>query len=158
MSYPITTAIRFLREKNISFEPMLYAYEEHGGTKRSSEELNVPEKQIIKTIVMKTDEGEPFIILMHGDREVSMKQLARTMGVKQITMCSEAEVTKFTGYVVGGTSPFGTKRRLDVYVESSIFALPYICINGGKRGFLVKMHPMDLKRAFEVVEVEVGID
>ncbi len=157
MDYPITTAIRFLRDKKISFQPMLYAYEEHGGTKRSAEELHVSEHSVIKTIVMKNDSGEPFITLMHGDFEVSLKQLARFLGVKQVSMCTEDEVTRFTGYMVGGTSPFGTKRRLNIFVEQSIFELPDICINGGKRGFLVKINPQDLKKAFDCTEVNVAI-
>ncbi len=157
MDYPITTAIRFLREKKIPFQPMLYTYEEHGGTKRSSEELHVPEHTIIKTIVMKSDSGEPFITLMHGDCEVSLKQLARFIGAKQVIMCSEDEVTRFTGYFVGGTSPFGTKRRLNIFVEQTIFELNEICINGGKRGFLVKINPKDIKLAFPCTEVNVAI-
>ena len=158
MDYPITNAIRFLREKKIPFEPMLYTYEEHGGTKHSAEELHVPEHSVIKTIVMKTDSGEPFIILMHGDFEVSSKQLARIMGVKQVTMCTEDEAHRFTGYFVGGISPFGTKRRLDIYTEKTILDLPEICINGGTRGMLVKIDPRQLRSAFPITEVNVAIE
>jgi len=157
MDYPITNGIRFLREKKIPFEPMHYTYEEHGGTKRSAEELRVPEHNIIKTIVMKTDAGEPFMTLMHGDYEISLKQIARIIGVKQVEMCTEEEVHRFTGYMVGGTSPFGTKKRLIIFVEKTIFDLPKICINGGKRGFLVKINPQDLKKAFPITDVNVAI-
>ncbi len=136
---------------------MLYAYEDHGGTKRSAEELHVPEHSVVKTIVLKTDTGEPFITLMHGDCEVSLKQLARILGVKQVAMCTEEEVHRFTGYMVGGTSPFGTKRRMNICVEKTILALPFICINGGKRGFLVKINPQDMRKAFPILEVEVAI-
>jgi Cys-tRNA(Pro) deacylase len=155
--YPITPAIRTLREKGAQFTPHLYAYEEHGGTRHSAEALNVPEHRVIKTIVMETDARSPLIVLMHGDMEVSTKQLARLLGVKQVQPCSPETAQKHTGYMVGGTSPFGTRKGLPVYAESSIFELPRIFINGGKRGFLVEIEPIILKRALSITEIEAGI-
>lgn len=155
--YPITPAIRMLRERKISFKPRLYPYEEHGGTRASAEALGVPEHEVIKTIVMETEEHRPLIILMHGDCEVSTKQLARLIGAKQVNPCSRETAQKQTGYMVGGTSPFGTRKPIPVYAEKSIFELPRIFINGGKRGFLIEIDPQDIKRAFDVREVTVCI-
>ena len=155
--YPMTSAIRLLRDKGVGFQPHLYTYEEHGGTALSATALGVPEHQVVKTIVMETDERKPLIVLMHGDREVSTKQLARFMGVKRIEPCDEVTATKHTGYVFGGTSPFGTRHPLPVYVERSIFELPRLFINGGKRGFLVEIQPSDLRKALPVTEVDVAI-
>jgi Cys-tRNA(Pro) deacylase len=156
--YPITPAIRVLREKGIEFKPHLYAYEEHGGTGHSAAALGVPEHHVVKTIVMQTDERTPLLVLMHGDREVSTKQLARLIGVKRVEPCDEPTATKHTGYLFGGTSPFGTRHPLPVYVEKTVFDLSNIFINGGKRGFLVEIKPSDLRQAFPVTEVEVGIE
>jgi Cys-tRNA(Pro) deacylase len=156
--YPITPAIRVLREKGIEFKPHLYAYEEHGGTGHSAAALGVPEHHVVKTIVMQTDERTPLLVLMHGDREVSTKQLARLIGAKRVEPCDEPTATKHTGYLFGGTSPFGTRHPLPVYVEKTVFDLSNIFINGGKRGFLVEIKPSDLRQAFPVTEVEVGIE
>jgi Cys-tRNA(Pro) deacylase len=155
--YPITPAIRMLREKGLEFKPRLYAYEEHGGTRHSAEALNVPEHQVIKTIVMETDAREPLIVLMHGDMEVSTKQLARLIGVRQVQPCAPETAQKHTGYLVGGTSPFGTRKIVPVYAERTIFELPRILINGGKRGFLIEIEPVVIKRALSVTEIEAGI-
>ncbi len=155
--YPVTSAVRVLREKDIGFEPYLYSYEEHGGTKLSASALNVPEHEVIKTLVMQTEEKKPLLVLMHGDREVSTKQLARIAGAKRVDQCDETTAQKHTGYQFGGTSPFGTRHSLPVYAERTIFALPRIFINGGKRGFLVEINPADMKKAFNVTEVEVAI-
>ncbi|HEX8144569.1 MAG TPA: Cys-tRNA(Pro) deacylase [Pyrinomonadaceae bacterium] len=154
--YPITAAVRLLREKKIDFKAHLYAYEEHGGTRRSAQSLGVPEHQVIKTLVMETERRHPLLVLMHGDREVSTKQLARTLGVKQVNACDIETAQKHTGYLVGGTSPFGTRKPLPVYAERTIFGLPRIYINGGKRGFLVEIEPQSLKKALSVTEVEVS--
>lgn len=132
--YPITCAVRVLREKKIVFEPLLYEYKEHGGTRRSAEELRVDEHSVIKTLVMENDSRQPLIVLMHGDLEVSTKELARALGVKSVSPCDPATAEKHTGYQVGGTSPFGTRKPLPVYAERTIFDLPKIIINGGKRG------------------------
>ena len=155
--YPITPAVRTLRDKKIAFTPHLYGYVEHGGTARSAEELGVDEHAVIKTLVMETETRAPLIVLMHGDREVSTKELARALGVKAVAPCDPATAQKHTGYQVGGTSPFGTRKPLPVYAERTIFALPMIFINGGKRGFLVSLDPQALRAALAVKEVEVAI-
>jgi Cys-tRNA(Pro) deacylase len=155
--YPITPAIRLLREKKISFIPHLYTYEEHGGTKASAVALNVDEHAVVKTLVMQTDERKPLIVLMHGDREVSTKQLARSLGVKRVEPCDAATAQKHTGYLFGGTSPFGTRTQIPVYAEATIFSLPKIYINGGKRGFLVEITSADLLMALPIHEVHVAI-
>lgn len=157
MDYPVTPAVRVLREKKVAFEPHLYEYEERGGTRRSAEELGVEEHAVVKTLVMETDARKPLVVLMHGDREVSTKQLARRLGVKSVQPCAPETAQKHTGYLVGGTSPFGTRARLPVYVERTIFDLPKIYINGGKRGFLVSVDPRSLRDVLPVEEVEVAI-
>ena len=157
-SYPVTPAVRLLREKRIAFEPHIYAYQERGGTRRSAEELGVDEHAVIKTLVMETDERQPLIVLMHGDREVSTRELARTLRVKSVLPCDPAIAQKHTGYQVGGTSPFGTRKPLPVYAEKTIFQLPTIYINGGKRGFLVSVDPNELRRVLKVIEVSVSND
>lgn len=155
--YPVTTAVRFLREMKIDFRPHLYAYEEHGGTKLSAAALSVPEHEVVKTLVFKTELHKPLLVLMHGDREVSTKELARIVGVKRIEPCDAASAHRATGYLFGGTSPFGTRSPLPIYAEKSIFTLSKIYINGGKRGFLVEIHPGVLKSALGATEVEVAI-
>jgi len=155
--YPITAGVRFLRERKIPFEPRLYDYEEHGGTAVAAGELGVQEHSVIKTLLMQTEDALPLLVLMHGDREVSQKELARSIGVKRVTPCSTADVQRITGYVVGGVSPFGTRSPLPVYVESSILQLPLIFINGGKRGFLVAVEPRYLVMALNPTEVHVAI-
>ena len=156
-NYPVTPAVRLLREKRIVFEPHIYSYEERGGTKRSAEELQVDEHAVIKTLVMETDSREPLIVLMHGDREVSTRELARTLGVRSVSPCDPGVAQKHTGYQIGGTSPFGTRKALAVYAEKSIFDLPVIYINGGKRGFLVSIDSNDLRCALTISEVSVAI-
>jgi Cys-tRNA(Pro) deacylase len=157
MDYPITPAVRLLREKGVAFEPHLYDYVEHGGTYHSAEALGVDEHAVVKTLVMETDARKPLIVLMHGDREVSTKQLARHLGVKSVHPCDFAQAQKHTGYLVGGTSPFGTRAHLPVYAERTIFELPVIYINGGKRGFLVSIDPKVLRDMLKAEEVEVAI-
>src|SRR6185436_9634738 len=155
--YPVTAAIRMLREKRVPFEPHLYDYKERGGTAHSAAELQVEEHAVIKTLVMETDKREPLVVLMHGDLEVSTKTLARTLGVKSIAVCDPAVAQKHTGYMVGGTSLFGTRSSMQIYVERTIFELPRIYINGGKRGFLVSIDPPLLRTLLPVVEVEAAI-
>ncbi|HEV2705351.1 MAG TPA: Cys-tRNA(Pro) deacylase [Pyrinomonadaceae bacterium] len=157
MEYPVTPAVRLLRERKVEFEPHLYDYEERGGTRRSAEELGVDEHTVVKTLVMETEARQPLVVLMHGDREVSTKRLARTLGVKAVSPCEPRAAERHTGYLVGGTSPFGTRARLPVYVERTIFQLPKIYINGGKRGFLVSIAPRVLRELLPVEEVEVAI-
>jgi Cys-tRNA(Pro) deacylase len=158
MNYPVTPAVRVLRENKVKFEPHLYDYVEHGGTSHSAEALGVDEHTVVKTLVMEAEGKRPFIVLMHGDREVSTKNLARYMGVKAAQPCDFAEAQKHTGYLVGGTSPFGTRTHLHVYAERTIFDLPVIYINGGKRGFLVSIDPRALKEVLHAEEVEVAIE
>jgi Cys-tRNA(Pro) deacylase len=154
---PVTAAVRQLRSEKIEFTDHLYAYEEKGGTSASSRELGVDEHAVIKTLVMEDDAGQPLIILMHGDKSVSTKELARTICVKQVSPCSPDSANKYTGYLVGGTSPFGTRRRMPLYMEESIADLGYIYINGGKRGYLVGMKPSELIRVLTPVMVKVSI-
>ena len=157
MNYPVTPAVRLLREKKVEFEPHLYTYEEHGGTRHSAASLRVNEHAVVKTLVMETDARRPLIILMHGDREVSTKQLARAIGARSVQPCNPETAQKHTGYLVGGTSPLGTRARLPIYVERTIFELPKIYINGGKRGFLVSIDPQVLRTLLPVEEVEAAI-
>ncbi|MEN6574852.1 MAG: Cys-tRNA(Pro) deacylase [Phycisphaerales bacterium] len=155
--YPKTNAIRCLLDHGIEFEPRFYKYEEHGGTRVSSRELGVDEHTVIKTLVMETDAGEPLIVLMHGDNEVSTRGLARILGVKSVNPCDPKVANRHSGYMVGGTSPFGTKRRMPIYCEASILELDKIYINGGARGLLVRIDPRDLHKALEITPVHVAI-
>lgn len=141
---PITSGVRFLRSHKMAFTPHLYEWEEHGGTAHSAASLGVDEHQVIKTLVLETELRKPLIVLMHGDREVSTKNLARFLGCKSVQPCSPQNVTRYTGYQVGGCSPFGTRQSLPIYAESTILELPRLFINGGKRGFLVEIAPDSL--------------
>jgi len=154
---PVTPAVRSLRAAGVSFSDHLYAYEEKGGTAVSSRELGVDEHSVIKTLVMEDDRKQPLLVLMHGDRQVSTKELARQIGVRSVEPCRPEVAQKHTGYLVGGTSPFGTKRQLPVYVEETVLALPQIYINGGKRGYLVGISPADLERVLQPSPVRVAI-
>lgn len=157
MDYPITPAVRYLREKKVEFVPHLYDYVEKGGTRESAKQLGVDEHAVVKTLVFETNEKKPLIVLMHGDREVSTKNLARHIGVRSVEPATPERVTKLTGYQVGGTSPFGTRNAMSIYVERTIFDLGRIYINGGKRGFLVEIEPRVLRNILGVTDVEVGI-
>ena len=154
---PETQATKFLREHAVSYTPHLYAYEEHGGTKVSARELDVDEHAVIKTLVMEDETAKPLIVLMHGDCKVSTKELARQAGCKKIEPCQPDVANRHTGFLVGGTSPFGTKRRMPVYLEKSILELPLIYINGGRRGFLVGITPQALVQALSPQLVEVAL-
>ena len=155
---PITAAIRELRSEKVEFTSHLYAYEDHGGTEVSARELGVDEHAVVKTLVMEDESRKPMIVLMHGDLQVSGKQLARIIGAKNVLSCSPETAFKHTGYLVGGTSPFGTRAALPVFMEETILNLPRIYINGGKRGYLVGMDPNDVMRVLKPVLVKVGID
>jgi Cys-tRNA(Pro) deacylase len=157
MDYPVTPAVRLLRERKVEFEPHLYIYEERGGTRHSADALGVDEHAVVKTLVMETEARKPLVVLMHGDREVSTKNLARAIGAKSVQPCDPAKAQKHTGYLVGGTSPLGTRTRLPVYAERTIFELPKIYLNGGKRGFLVSLDPQDLRALLSLEEVDVAI-
>lgn len=155
--FPVTAAIRALRDGKIPFTEHLYAYEDKGGTATSSRELGVDEHCVIKTLIMEDDRKEPLIILMHGDCQVSTKELARQIGARSVVPCSPVIADKHSGYQVGGTSPFGTKKKMPVYVEASILELEKIYINGGKRGFLVSLSPQDLLKLLKPTPVTVAI-
>ncbi len=153
-----TPAIHFLRKHNVTFVERSYRYEEHGGTRVSARELGVDEHAVVKTLVMEDEQREPLIVLMHGDREVSTKQLARQIHRKTVTPCDPAVAQKHTGYMVGGTSPFGTRKALPVCLERSILALERVYINGGRRGFLVEVSPADIQRVLLPTLVDVALD
>jgi len=155
--FPITPAVRVLKSKKIPFNLHTYTYEERGGTSLSAREFHVDEHMVIKTLVMEDEKKRPLIILMHGDRQVSTKNLARTLGVKTINPCDPQVAQKHTGYLVGGTSPFGLRKPLKVYMERSIMSLPKILINAGRRGLLAEMTPQDLTKALDPVAVDVAV-
>jgi len=156
--FPITLAVRELKAEQVEFTSHLYEYKEHGGTAVSARELGVDEHAVVKTLVMEDDGKKPLIVLMHGDLQVSGKQLARIINAKSVLPCSPETAQKHTGYLVGGTSPFGTRAALPVYMEETILNLPRIYINGGKRGYLVGIDPKDAMRILKPVLVKVGID
>lgn len=139
-----TQATQLLRKHQVSFDEHPYPYEEHGGTSVSARELGVPEHAVIKTLVMQDETAKPLIVLMHGDCKVSTKNLARGIGCKSVEPCKPEVAQRHSGYMIGGTSPFGTKKAMPVYVEQSILDLPRIYINGGRRGFLVSLAPQVL--------------
>jgi len=155
--FPITPAVRLLRAHGVNFEPCVYKYEEKGGTRHSASELGVEEHAVIKTLIMETDTRMPLVVLMHGDRQVSTKQLARALGAKSVEPCKPEVADKHSGYKVGGTSPFGTKREMPVYMQETIAILPKIYINGGSRGFLVAISPEDLLKVLKPTLVDVAI-
>jgi Cys-tRNA(Pro) deacylase len=152
-----TPAIHFLRQHKVSFTEHPYRYEERGGTAVSSRELGVDEHIVIKTLVMEDEGKQPLIVLMHGDREVSTKNLARQIGAKTVTPCAPDVAQKHSGYLVGGTSPFGTRKKMPVYLERSIADLDRIYINGGARGFLVSLSPADLILALSPTFVDAAM-
>ena len=157
MAVSATPAIHFLRKHGVQLSEHEYRYEERGGTRVSSRELNVDEHSVIKTLVMEDEGKQPLIVLMHGDREVSTKQLARQAARKTVQPCKPEAAERHTGYQVGGTSPFGTRKAIPTYVEASILELPRIFINGGRRGFLIGMAPQDLERVLAPTLVHVAI-
>ena len=158
MDYPVTPAVRFLREKKVDFVPRLYDYVEKGGTAESARQLGVDEHAVVKTLIFETNEKRPLIVLMHGDRQVSTKNLARHIGVKSVEPADAKRASNWTGYQFGGTSPFGTRTELPVYVEATIFDLDLIYINGGKRGFLVEIDPQILESVLKIEKVEIAIE
>ena len=153
-----TPAVHALRRHNVPFTEHPYRYEEHGGTRISSRELGVPEHIVVKTLVMQDADRMPLIVLMHGDREVSTKALARAIGAKAIEPCRPDVAEKHTGYLVGGTSPFGTRKSLPVYVERTVLALELVYVNGGRRGFLVALNPKAFVDVLNATSVEVAIE
>ncbi|HEY6872147.1 MAG TPA: Cys-tRNA(Pro) deacylase [Geobacteraceae bacterium] len=154
---PVTPAVRALRAAGVAFTEHPYAYEEKGGTAVSARELGVDEHCVVKTLIMEDERKNPLIVLMHGDRQVSTKELARVMGVKGVAPCSPEAAQKHSGYLVGGTSPFGTRKEMPVFLEETIAELPLIYVNGGKRGFLVGIDPRDVVLLLKPTMVRVGI-
>lgn len=154
---PETQATTFLRRHKVQFTDHLYAYEEHGGTSVSARELNVDEHAVVKTLVMEDESAKPMIVLMHGDCKVSTKELARQISCKKVEPCKPEVANRHTGFLVGGTSPFGTKKQMPVYVEKTILDLPFIYINGGKRGYLVGINPQELLRVLHPKAVEAAL-
>jgi Cys-tRNA(Pro) deacylase len=151
-----TPATRFLHEQGVEYTEHEYQYVEHGGTAVSSSSLGVPEHEVVKTLVMQDEEARPLIVLMHGDRKVSTRELARQAGRKRVEPCAADAAQRHTGYQVGGTSPFGTRKPLPVYMERSILELPMIYINGGRRGLLVRLSPSDLARVLAIIPVDAA--
>jgi Cys-tRNA(Pro) deacylase len=154
---PTTQAIRTLKERGIRFPLHPYKYEEKGGTSTAAKALRVAESTVIKTLVMEEENGTPFLVLMHGDRSVSTKALARILGVKTVRPCDPQVAHRHTGYVVGGISPFGTRKALRVYIQESILNLPKIYINAGKRGLMLEISPQDLVNVLNPTPVNVAI-
>jgi len=150
-------AIRALRAAGVAFVPHLYPWQPHGGTRASSLALGVPEHAVIKTLIFETEHTAPLCILMHGDREVSVKQLARAIGTKTVAPCAPEVADRHSGYQVGGTSPFGLRRAMPIYMQATILELPRIYINGGARGFLVEIDPRDVERVLAPTMVEVAV-
>lgn len=156
--FPITQAIRALKAAGIQYEGFLYDYVERGGTTTIAEELGFDEHRVIKTLIMETDAKKPLVILMHGDRSVSLKNLARLLGVKSVNPCEPAQAERNSGYKCGGTSPFGLRKAMPIYVQQSILDFDYFYINGGHRGFCLRITPADLQKALKVIPVDVAID
>jgi len=155
---PETPATLYLRSHHIEFAGHIYEYEERGGTRVSSEKLGVEEHRVIKTLVMENEKAEPLIVLMHGDRKVSTKALARQIGCKSVSPCTPQSANRHTGFLVGGTSPFGTRKNMPVFVENSILSLDSIYINGGRRGFLVSLNPAVLTALLNARPVDCATD
>lgn len=155
---PSTPATRLLRQHGVAYTEHPYRYEEHGGTAVSARELGVDEHAVVKTLVMEDDGGAPIVVLMHGDREVSTKALARQLGKRAVQICKPEVAQRHSGYLVGGTSPFGTRKPMPVYVERAVLELDRVYINGGSRGFLVGIAPGELVRVLGAIPVEVAIE
>jgi Cys-tRNA(Pro) deacylase len=153
-----TPATQLLRRQGIVFTEHPYDYEEHGGTTVSARELGVDEHLVVKTLVMQNEMAKPLIVLMHGDRKVSTKNLARQIGCKSVEPCKPEVANRHSGYLVGGTSPFGTKKTMPIYVEQSILALEKIYINGGRRGYLIGIDPTALASVLPVTAVNCGLE
>ena len=151
-----TPAVHFLRRHGVAFGEHPYRYEDRGGTRVSARELGIDEHIVVKTLIMQDDEQAPLIVLMHGDREVSTKQLARQIGRRSVEPCAPAVAERHTGYMVGGTSPFGTRKQLPVFIERTILELPRAYVNGGRRGLLVSLAPSDIVRVLNATAVDAG--
>ncbi len=152
-----TPATVFLKANKVAYTAHEYAYVEHGGTEVSAQSLGVPEHSVVKTLVMQDEDAKPLIVLMHGDRKVSTKNLARQAGRKRVEPCKPEVAQRHSGYLVGGTSPFGTRKRMPVYIERTILDEARIYINGGRRGFLLGMAPADVAAACGATPVDVAL-
>jgi len=157
MKTTATPATSFLDKNGVVYTEHFYEYVEHGGTGVSSSALGVPEHDVVKTLVMETESGDPLVVLMHGDRKVSTKELARLARAKRIFPCKPEVAQRHSGYLVGGTSPFGTRKQMPIYLERSVLALPRIYINGGRRGYLLGIDPAELTRVLAPVLVDVAL-
>jgi Cys-tRNA(Pro) deacylase len=157
-SHSGTPATEFLKRHGVAYSEHFYAYVEHGGAERGAEQLGVPAREVVKTLVMQDEAARPLIVLMHGDRQVSTKRLARQTGRKRIEPCRPEVAQRHSGYQVGGTSPFGTRKPMPVFVERSVLALEAIYVNGGRRGFLLRIAPAALQRTLDAVAVEVALE
>jgi Cys-tRNA(Pro) deacylase len=153
-----TPATMFLAKHGIQYTEHEFEYLEHGGTGHSSKMMGVPEHAVVKTLIMENEKGDPLVVLMHGDRKVSTKELARSAGMKKVAPCKPEVATRHSGYLIGGTSPFGTRKQMPIFLEKSVMDLPRIYINGGKRGYLLGMEPSVLTTVLSPVLVEVGIE
>lgn len=158
MKSSATPATAFLAGKGVEYTEHSFEYVEHGGTGHSSVSLGVPEHAVVKTLVMEDEKGDPLIVLMHGDRKVSTKELARQAGVKRIAPCKPEVATRHSGYLIGGTSPFGTRKRMPIYLERSVLDLATIYINGGRRGYLLGIAPAELTRVLSPILVDVALE
>ncbi|HEX7466179.1 MAG TPA: aminoacyl-tRNA deacylase, partial [Usitatibacter sp.] len=157
MKSSATPATVFIAKHGVAFTEHHFEYVEHGGTAHTSSALGVPEHQVVKTLIMEDEKGEPLVVLMHGDRKVSTKELARAAGVKRIAPCKPETATRHSGYLIGGTSPFGARKSMPVYLERSVLDLPRIYINGGRRGYLLGMDSSELVRLLSPVLVDVAL-
>jgi Cys-tRNA(Pro) deacylase len=158
MKSTATPATALLAKHGVAFTEHHFEYVEHGGTGHSSEALGVSEHEVVKTLIMENEKAEPLVVLMHGDRKVSTKALARAAGMKRITPCKPETATRHSGYLIGGTSPFGTRKHMPVFLERTVLELPRIYINGGRRGYLLGMDPAELVRVISPVLVEVALE
>ena len=158
MKSSVTPATVFIAKHGVAFTEHHFEYAEHGGTAHTSSALGVPEHQVVKTLIMENEKGEPLVVLMHGDRKVSTKELARAAGMKRIAPCKPETATRHSGYLIGGTSPFGTRKSMPVYLERSVLDLPRIYINGGRRGYLLGMDSSELVRLLSPVLVDVALE
>jgi Cys-tRNA(Pro) deacylase len=152
-----TPATQWLRAQRVAFTEHVYEYVDHGGTGESSRQLGVPEHQVVKTLVMQDHDHKPLVVLMHGDRQVSTKNLARQIGAKRVEPCKPDVAQRHSGYLVGGTSPFGLRKAMPVYVEATVLALDRIYINGGRRGYLVSLDPEVLTRLLAATPVQAAM-
>lgn len=154
--HPVTLAVRALRAANVAFAPHLYAWVARGGTRASAEALGVAEHAVVKTLIFEDEAKQPLCVLMHGDREVSAKNLARAIGCKAVAPCAPDVADRHSGYQVGGTSPFGLRRAMPIYMQRTILELPLVYINGGARGFLVALDPREVQRVLSPALVDAA--